>query len=193
MHDFLKNLIRFHVFNEFHYRKSIRLEEILRTFTQYSEESIRKKISQFVEFQRRTYQGKDYKLKFRFECSQFVLTGKQTVNCVLKPEFRLPTEEEIQNLVTPEDCCAYYSAVQAEKRLNDIGLTEELSLYNENDQDNKESVNYEVKAAPWNTTKAFLSSISGKSLLQLDEFDIKNSDGLLTYIPISNKLSKVIV
>ena len=132
-------------------------------------------------------------MKFRFEFLLFVLTGKQTVNCVLKPEFRLPTEEEIQNLVTPEDCCAYYSAVQAEKRLNDIGLTEELSLYNENDQDNKESVNYEVKAAPWNTTKAFLSSISGKSLLQLDEFDIKNSDGLLTYIPVSNKLSKVIV
>lgn len=36
---------------------------------------------------------------------------------VLKPDFRLPTEEEIRAMVSPEQCCAYYSMLHAEQRL----------------------------------------------------------------------------
>lgn len=36
---------------------------------------------------------------------------------VLKPDFRLPTEEEIRAMVSPEQCCAYYSMISAEQRL----------------------------------------------------------------------------
>lgn len=36
---------------------------------------------------------------------------------VIKPEFRLPTEEEIRAMVSPEQCCAYFSMVAAEQRL----------------------------------------------------------------------------
>ena len=36
---------------------------------------------------------------------------------VLKPDFRLPTEEEIRAMVSPEQCCAYYSMLVAEQRL----------------------------------------------------------------------------
>jgi len=36
---------------------------------------------------------------------------------VLKPDFRLPTEEEIRAMVSPEQCCAYYSMIAAEQRL----------------------------------------------------------------------------
>ena len=36
---------------------------------------------------------------------------------VLKPEFRLPTEEEIRAVVSPEQCCAYYRMLVAEQRL----------------------------------------------------------------------------
>lgn len=36
---------------------------------------------------------------------------------VLKPDFRLPTEEEIRAVVSPEQCCAYYSMLVAEQRL----------------------------------------------------------------------------
>lgn len=36
---------------------------------------------------------------------------------VIKPEFRLPTEEEIRAMVSPEQCCAYLSMIAAEQRL----------------------------------------------------------------------------
>ena len=36
---------------------------------------------------------------------------------VLKPDFRLPTEDEIRSLVCPEQCCAFYSYLAAEQRL----------------------------------------------------------------------------
>lgn len=36
---------------------------------------------------------------------------------VLKSDFRLPTEEEMRAMVSPEQCCAYYSMLAAEQRL----------------------------------------------------------------------------
>ena len=36
---------------------------------------------------------------------------------MLKNDFRLPTEEEMRALVSPEQCCAYYSMLAAEQRL----------------------------------------------------------------------------
>ena len=36
---------------------------------------------------------------------------------VIKPDFRLPTEEEMRAMVSPEQCCGYYSMIAAEQRL----------------------------------------------------------------------------
>lgn len=36
---------------------------------------------------------------------------------VIKPDFRLPPEEEIRAMVSPEQCCAYFSMIAAEQRL----------------------------------------------------------------------------
>ena len=36
---------------------------------------------------------------------------------VLKPDFRLKTEEEMRAMVSPEQCCGYYSMLAAEQRL----------------------------------------------------------------------------
>lgn len=36
---------------------------------------------------------------------------------MLKPDFRLPTEDEMRAMVSPEQCCAYYSMLSAEQRL----------------------------------------------------------------------------
>lgn len=44
----------------------------------------------------------------------------QGVHCnwwVLRSDFRLTSQEEIRQLVTPEQCCAYYSMQAAEQRL----------------------------------------------------------------------------
>lgn len=36
---------------------------------------------------------------------------------MIKPDFRLPSEEEIRAMVSPEQCCAYFSMIAAEQRL----------------------------------------------------------------------------
>lgn len=40
---------------------------------------------------------------------------------VLKNDFRLPSEDEMRALVTPEQCCAYLSMQAAEQRLK-VGI-----------------------------------------------------------------------
>lgn len=45
------------------------------------------------------------------------LLGMDSNWWVIKPDFRLPTEEEIRAMVSPEQCCAYFSMIAAEQRL----------------------------------------------------------------------------
>lgn len=44
-------------------------------------------------------------------------TGSDSNWWVIKPDFRLPPEEEIRAMVSPEQCCAYFSMIAAEQRL----------------------------------------------------------------------------
>lgn len=60
---------------------------------------------------------------------------------VLKNDFRLPTEEEMRALVSPEQCCAYYSMLSAEQRLKDAGYGEKSLFSCEDDNDDPESKN----------------------------------------------------
>ncbi|KAG9477979.1 hypothetical protein GDO78_013134 [Eleutherodactylus coqui] len=76
--------------------RRIRMEDIKKAFPSHSESSIRKRL----------------KL-----CADFKRTGMDSNWWVLKPDFRLPTEEEIRAMVSPEQCCAYYSMIAAEQRL----------------------------------------------------------------------------
>ena len=88
---------------------------------------------------------------------------------VIKPEFRLPTEEEIRAMVSPEQCCAYFSMIAAEQRLKDAGYGEKF-LFTPQDDDDEEmqlKMDDEVKVAPWNTTRAYIQAMKGKCLLQL--------------------------
>lgn len=51
---------------------------------------------------------------------------------VLKPDFRLKTEEEMRNMVSPEQCCAFYSMLAAEQRLKvnqDFSIEENVNLF----------------------------------------------------------------
>jgi transcription initiation factor TFIID subunit 1 len=60
----------------------------------------------------------------------FYLKGVHCNWWVLRNDFRLPSQEEIRQLVTPEQCCAYYSMQAAEQRLKGKkNLPFELHLY----------------------------------------------------------------
>ena len=51
------------------------------------------------------------------EQNLFIYLGADCNWWVLKHDFRLPTEEEMRAMVTPEQTCAYYIMLAAEQRL----------------------------------------------------------------------------
>lgn len=130
--------------------KRIKMDDIKKAFPNHSESSIRKRLKQ---------------------CADFNRTGDNPNMWYLKKpgEFRLPQEAEIRTMVTPEQCCAYYSMLAAERRLQDAGYGEKslCTLEDDDDEDKQREMDDEVKAAPWNTTRAFISAMKQKCLLQL--------------------------
>ena len=128
--------------------RRIKMDDIKRAFPMHSESSIRKRL----------------KL-----CADFKRTGVDSNWWVIKPEFRLPTEEEIRAMVSPEQCCAYFSLIAAEQRLKDAGYGEKFLFapQDDDDEENQGKIDDEVKVAPWNTTRAYIQAMKGKCLLQL--------------------------
>ncbi|KAJ8667283.1 hypothetical protein QAD02_008945 [Eretmocerus hayati] len=128
--------------------RRIKMDDIKKAFPSHSESSIRKRL----------------KL-----CADFKRTGMDSNWWVIKPEFRLPTEEEIRNMVSPEQCCAYFSMIAAEQRLKDAGYGEKFLFtpQDDDDEDMQLKMDDEVKVAPWNTTRAYIQAMRGRCLLQL--------------------------
>uniref|UniRef100_T1J1P4 Transcription initiation factor TFIID subunit 1 n=1 Tax=Strigamia maritima TaxID=126957 RepID=T1J1P4_STRMM len=149
--------------------RRIKMDDIKKAFPSHSESSIRKRL----------------KL-----CADFKRTGMDSNWWVLKPEFRLPTEDEIRAMVSPEQCCAYYSMIAAEQRLKDAGYGEKtlFSHDDDNDEELQVKIDDEVKAAPWNTTRAFIHAMKNKCLLQLTGIADPSGCGEgFSYVRVPNK------
>ncbi|KAM8899786.1 transcription initiation factor TFIID subunit 1 isoform 2-T2 [Spinachia spinachia] len=149
--------------------RRIRMEDIKKAFPSHSESSIRKRL----------------KL-----CADFKRTGMDSNWWVLKPDFRLPTEEEIRAMVSPEQCCAYYSMLVAEQRLKDAGYGEKsfFAPEEENEEDFQMKIDDEVRTAPWNTSRAFISAMKGKCLLEVTGVADPTGCGEgFSYVKVPNK------
>ncbi|XP_060231493.1 transcription initiation factor TFIID subunit 1-like [Meriones unguiculatus] len=149
--------------------RRIRMEDTKRAFPSHSESSIRKRL----------------KL-----CADFKRTGIDSNWWVLKSDFRLPMEEEIRAMVSPEQCCAYYSMIAAEQRLKDAGYGEKsfLAHEEENEDDFQMKIDDEVRTAPWNTTRAFIAAMNGKCLLEVTGVADPTGCGEgFSYVKIPNK------
>ncbi|XP_073084390.1 transcription initiation factor TFIID subunit 1-like isoform X4 [Manis javanica] len=152
--------------------RRIRMEDIKKAFPSHSESSIRKRL----------------KL-----CADFKRTGMDSNWWVLKSGFRLPTEEEIRAMVSPEQCCAYYSMIAAEQRLKDAGYGEKsfIAPEEENEQDFQMKIDDEVHTAPWNTTRAFIAAMTGKCLLEVTGMADPTGCGEgFSYVKIPNKATQ---
>ena len=127
--------------------RRIKMDDIKKAFPAHSESSIRKRLK---------------------PCAEFHRTGPDSNWWVMKPGFRLPTEEEIRMMVDPEQCCAFYSMIAGEQRLKDAGYGDKFILAQE-DEDNEDNLKMddEIKCAPWHTTRAYVQAMKGKCLLQL--------------------------
>ena len=151
--------------------KRIKMDDIKKAFPLHSESSIRKRLKQ---------------------CADFNRTGDNPNMWYLKKpgEFRLPQEAEIRTIVTPEQCCAYYSMLAAERRLQDAGYGEKslCTLEDDDDEDKQREMDDEVKAAPWNTTRAFIAAMKQKCLLQLTGVaDPTGCNEGFSYVRVPNK------
>ncbi|KAI1299211.1 Transcription initiation factor TFIID subunit 1 [Halotydeus destructor] len=169
--DFLQVFIYRLFWRSFDIPKRIKMEDIKKAFPSHSESSIRKRLKLCADF-KRTGNGMDSNW------------------WVLKPDFRLPTEDEMRALVSPEQCCAYYSMIAAEQRLKDAGYGEKslFAAEDENDEELQLKMDDEVKTAPWNTTRAFIAAMKGKCLLQLDGVaDPTGCSEGFSYIRVPNK------
>ncbi|XP_056093764.1 transcription initiation factor TFIID subunit 1 isoform X2 [Rhinichthys klamathensis goyatoka] len=149
--------------------RRIRMEDIKKAFPSHSESSIRKRL----------------KL-----CADFKRTGMDSNWWVLKPDFRLPTEEEIRAMVSPEQCCSYYSMLVAEQRLKDAGYGEKsfFAPEEENEEEFQMKIDDEVRTAPWNTTRAFIAAMKGKCLLEVTGVADPTGCGEgFSYVKVPNK------
>ncbi|XP_031427267.1 transcription initiation factor TFIID subunit 1 isoform X3 [Clupea harengus] len=149
--------------------RRIRMEDIKKAFPSHSESSIRKRL----------------KL-----CADFKRTGMDSNWWVVKPDFRLPTEEEIRAMVSPEQCCSYYSMMVAEQRLKDAGYGEKsfFAPEEENEEDFQMKIDDEVRTAPWNTTRAFIAAMKGKCLLEVTGVADPTGCGEgFSYVKVPNK------
>nr|XP_023018961.1 transcription initiation factor TFIID subunit 1-like [Leptinotarsa decemlineata] len=169
--DFVRDFLQVFIYRLFWRSKDnprkIKMDDIKRAFPYYSENSIRKRL----------------KL-----CADFKRTGLDSKWWVIKSEFRLPTEEEIRAMVSPERCCAYFSMIAAKQRLKDAGYAEKFTPAEDDDEEIQLKMEDEVKVAPWNTTRAYIQAVKGKCLLQLTgPADPTGCGEGFSYVRISNK------
>ncbi|PIO75027.1 hypothetical protein TELCIR_02957 [Teladorsagia circumcincta] len=107
-----------------HRPRRLKMDDIKAAFPHYAESSVRKRLKQCSDFKR-------------------LGTGPDQNYWVLRPEFRLPSKEEVLAMVTPEMCCAQYSMLAAEQRLKDAGYGEKYFFTPENEDDSDDQVTIE--------------------------------------------------
>ncbi|XP_076037164.1 transcription initiation factor TFIID subunit 1-like [Oratosquilla oratoria] len=170
--NFIRDFLQVFIYRLFWKSKDtprrIKMDEIKRAFPAHSESSIRKRLK---------------------PCADFKRTGVDSNWWVIKPDFRLPTEEEIRAMVSPEQCCAFFSMLSAEQRLKDAGYGDKfLSALEDDNEDDTQKLDDEIKVAPWHTTRAYVQAVRGKCLLQLTgPADPTGCGEGFSYIRIPNK------
>jgi transcription initiation factor TFIID subunit 1 len=111
--SFIKDFLQAFIYRQFARSRdrTIKMEDIKKAFPTHTESSIRKRLKVISDLKR--------------------TTGRQDIETnwwILKEDFRLTSEEEIRAMISPEQCCAYYSMLAAEQRLKDAGYGEKNLL-----------------------------------------------------------------
>ncbi|KAJ9605270.1 hypothetical protein H2200_009927 [Cladophialophora chaetospira] len=118
----------------------IRVEDVTRHFPETTDMQNRQKMKEFMVFSK---EHKEWEMR----------TGD-----------KIPTEDEIQALIRPEDICLLESMQVGAQYLQDAGYAD-----NDDEDDTKENEadSIEQQLAPWRTTKNFMQATQGKAMLKL--------------------------
>ncbi|KAI8816414.1 uncharacterized protein EV422DRAFT_581472 [Fimicolochytrium jonesii] len=125
--------------------KRLKYDSIVKLFPHFTETQLKQRLKEFAQFAKK---------------------GENTGWWKLKQGVRLPNEEEIRRLVTPEMICLQESMQTGQQRLTDIGYSDIAAMDDENDED-EATGDIEVQLAPWTTTKNFVSASQNKSMIKL--------------------------
>ncbi|KAJ1982768.1 hypothetical protein H4R35_000127 [Dimargaris xerosporica] len=124
----------------------LHMSKVARYFPEYPETHIRLRLKEFLEFQRK---------------------GNNSGFWKLKPGAPLPTEEDVQKLLTPEMHCLYESMLVGECHLRDAGYGRSLGDDDEGTDESMSRLSVEEQLAPWITTRNFINATQGKAMLKL--------------------------
>ncbi|EGC32884.1 hypothetical protein DICPUDRAFT_98741 [Dictyostelium purpureum] len=179
---FLKSRLQAYIYRLFlkksNSQRRLKITDICSSFPSQSETSIRKRLKDCADFQRG---GDD--------------SGWWTV----KDNFPLPTEEELQKLVTPEVVCAYESMLIGLQRLQDNGIIHFtaqgtiptiLGGLDEDDPIKKsyKPVEDELSITPWNLTGSFQAAMQGKGRMQIISEDPTAREDEFCYLKMPQKV-----
>ncbi|EFA78451.1 putative protein serine/threonine kinase [Heterostelium album PN500] len=158
---FVKSRLQAYIYRLFlkksNIQRRLKISDVCTAFPGQSETSIRKRLK---------------------DCSDFQRGGDDSGWWTVKDNFPLPTEEELQKLVTPEVVCAYEAMLSGLQRIQDSGIIHftnagtiptMLSNLDENEPLRKKCkpVEDELNQTPWNLSASFVSAMQGKGKLQL--------------------------
>ncbi|KAG9508759.1 Solute carrier family 12 member 9 [Fragariocoptes setiger] len=95
------------------------------------------------------------------------------IRFVLKrDDIGLTDESEIRRLLTPEMYCLRHSMLEGLQRLKESGYGNSRLVPNDESPDGVQGLEDEVKAAPWNTTRAAVAAHNDKFFLDLSSHSI---------------------
>ncbi|KAI9803832.1 MAG: hypothetical protein M1825_001712 [Sarcosagium campestre] len=101
----------------------------------------------------------------RQKMKEFLQFSKEHKEWEMKAGEQVPEEEQLRNLVKPEDVCLLEAAQVGLRHLQDSGYGKDAEDSGEDEGNEAQSL--EQQLAPWNTTRNFLHATQGKAMLQL--------------------------
>lgn len=102
----------------------------------------------------------------RQKMKEFMTYSKEHKEWEMKPGEAIPDEEQLQQLIRPEDVCLLESMQVGQQYLYDAGFGGD-DVDDEDDDREGQTQSIEQELAPWKTSKNFLNASQGKAMLTL--------------------------
>jgi transcription initiation factor TFIID subunit 1 len=136
-----------------HPQQRLKMSKLASRFPEYQDIQVRQRLKEFLEFNRHSKDKGGGYWKVR--------APKGGV------ERRLPGEDQLRQMCTPEMVCLYESMLVGERHLLDLGYSNVNDDTADQDESNTSQLETEQQLAPWFATRNFINACQGKAMLKL--------------------------